>query len=212
MAGSILTELKNALDGLMNAFLRCHGCKEALDCAKYPEYLTALSLVARKSFGPKIITICGCSRFVDIMADAAWFLERDEGAIVMGLHLLPGWYSDKPIPHHLAEHENVAAAMDELHLRKIDLSEEIFVVNRDGYVGESTTREINYAASRGIKIRWYTHDPVGKKIEERIKGTGYCGKAKTSIMRNSYSVVAQEKHLIPGSGIEMECCDAPENA
>jgi len=37
---------------------------------------------------PKIITLCGSSRFVDVMAVVGWLLERDEGAITMGLHLL----------------------------------------------------------------------------------------------------------------------------
>ena len=78
---------------------------------------------------PKVVVLCGSSRFVDIMAVCAWIIERDEGAISMGLHLLPGWYSMENIPDHLAEHEGVADAMDELHLIKIDLSDEVFVVD-----------------------------------------------------------------------------------
>ena len=116
--------------------------------------------------GPKIVTICGSSRFVDIMAVCAWILERDEQAIVMSLHLLPGWYSKELIPDHLAEHEGVADQMDELHFRKIDLSGEIFVVNYSDYIGESTTKEIEYAEKTGADIRWFTHDPVGKKVTE----------------------------------------------
>jgi hypothetical protein len=65
---------------------------------------------------PKIIVLCGSSRFVDIMAVCAWLIERDEKAIAMGLHLLPGWYSRERIPDHLAEHEGVVADMDALHL------------------------------------------------------------------------------------------------
>ena len=118
---------------------------------------------------PKIITLCGSSRFVDVMAVVGWLLERDEGAITMGLHLIPIWYTKGKIPNHLAEHENVAKQMDELHLRKIDRSDEIFVVNRNDYIGESTAKEIAYAdKSRGLPIRWYTSDPVGKKVEEII--------------------------------------------
>jgi len=122
---------------------------------------------------PKIVVICGSSRFVDIMAVCAWLLERDEGAIALGLHSLPYWYDRESIPDHLAEHEGVAEAMDELHLRKIDLAAEhggeIFVVNHDGYIGDSTRREIEYAQSKGVKIRWYTHDPVGEKVEAIIE-------------------------------------------
>lgn len=111
---------------------------------------------------PKIVVLCGSSRFVEMMAVCAWLIEREEQAIAMGLHLLPQWYSSEPIPDHLAEHEGVAEAMDDLHLRKIDLADEIFVVNYDDYIGESTTREIKYAQTHNKKIRWYTHDPVGE--------------------------------------------------
>ena len=41
------------------------------------------------------------------------------------------------------------AALDELHLRKIDLADRVLVVNPGGYVGESTSREIAYARVTG---------------------------------------------------------------
>lgn len=44
--------------------------------------------------------------------------------------------------------------LDELHLRKIDLSDGIFVVNPGGYVGSSTKREIDYARMKGKRIEW----------------------------------------------------------
>ena len=117
---------------------------------------------------PKIVVLCGSSRFCDVMAVCAWLIERDEQAISMGLHLLPQWYSKEFIPHHLAEHEGVAEQMDELHLRKIDMADEIFVVNYEDYIGESTTREIEYAQKHKKKIRWFSHDPIGKKVADII--------------------------------------------
>jgi len=103
------------------------------------------------------------------MAVCAWMVERDEGAITMGLHLLPYWYAGDDIPDHLAEHEGVADAMDKLHLSKIDLAHEIFVINRNDYIGKSTREEINYAQEHGKKLRWYTHDKVGIVVEEIIQ-------------------------------------------
>lgn len=117
---------------------------------------------------PKIVVLCGSSRFVEIMAVCAWFIERDEKAITMGLHLLPGWYCRERIPSHLAEHEGVAADMDALHLRKIDLADEIFVVNVNDYIGSSTTNEVNYAIGHGKNIRWFTHDDIGVKCQALI--------------------------------------------
>ena len=116
---------------------------------------------------PKVVTLCGSSRFVDVMAVCAWLIERDEQAIAMGLHLLPHWYPNLP-PDHIAEHEGVADAMDALHLRKIDLSDEIFVVNVGQYVGESSGREIEYAKKLGKSIRWFTHDVIGLQVREMI--------------------------------------------
>ena len=106
---------------------------------------------------PPVVVLCGSSRFVDVMATAAWLIERDEGKITMGLHLLPGWYTD--VEDHLAEAEGVADEMDELHLRKIDMADEIFVINLHGYIGESTSREIQYAKNRGIAIRYFEDEP-----------------------------------------------------
>lgn len=116
----------------------------------------------------KIVVLCGSSKFVDIMAVCAWLIERDEGAIAMGLHLIPWWYSEEEIPDHLAEHEGVSEAMDELHLRKIDIADEVFIVNHKGYMGESTSKEIEYARSLGKTLRWYTCDDVGDKVRALI--------------------------------------------
>ena len=59
---------------------------------------------------PKVIVLCGSSRFADIMAVCAWILERDELAITMGLHLLPEWYGAPE--SHVAESEGCAKEMD----------------------------------------------------------------------------------------------------
>ena len=44
--------------------------------------------------------------------------------------------------------------LDDMHLRKIDLADEIFVINVGGYIGESTRREIEYAEDTGKKINY----------------------------------------------------------
>ena len=117
---------------------------------------------------PKVVVLCGSSQFVDVMAVCAWLIEREEKAIAMGLHLLPWWYFHEEIPHHLAEHEGVAEQMDQLHLCKIDLADEVFVVNKNDYIGNSTNLEILYAQEKGVVIRWYTHDPIGHKVDSLL--------------------------------------------
>ena len=117
----------------------------------------------------KVVVMCGSSTFVDIMAVCAWLIERDEKAITMGLHLLPEWYCKNNIPDHLAEHEGCADQMDELHLRKIDLADEVFVINHEDYIGESTTKEINYAVENNKRIRFYTVDDIGLRVRQILK-------------------------------------------
>ena len=46
------------------------------------------------------------------------------------------------------------AALDELHKRKIDLADEILVINVGGYVGESTRSEIAYALKSCKSVRY----------------------------------------------------------
>lgn len=115
------------------------------------------------SVKPKIVVLCGSSRFVSIMAVCAWLIERDERAIAMGLHLLPEWYPNCP-DHHLAEHEGVSMEMDTLHLRKIDLCDEVFVVDWDGYVGLSTSNEIAHARALGKPVRMFREDRIGTEV------------------------------------------------
>lgn len=122
-----------------------------------------------KSTEAKIITLCGSSRFCQEMAVCAWLLEKHENVITMGLHLLPHWYP--AAKGHQAEREGIAEQMDELHLKKIAISDEIFVVNKDDYIGESTAKELAYACSIGLKekIRNYTEDYIGMQVETILK-------------------------------------------
>jgi hypothetical protein len=54
--------------------------------------------------------------------------------------------SHKPRSRQYADNlEGRKADLDELHKRKIDLADEIFVINVGGYIGESTKSEIEYA-------------------------------------------------------------------
>ena len=95
---------------------------------------------------PEIVCLCGSTRFVDELRAA----NRDltfAGAIVVA----PG-ESDEVVT------DDQKAALDALHLRKIDLADRVLVVNPGGYVGESTSREIAYARAAGKPVAFT--DPV----------------------------------------------------
>lgn len=104
---------------------------------------------------PEIVCLCGSTRFYDAFQQANYDLTM-QGKIVLSV----GFY-----PHAQAEHghgEGVGhdsaekIALDELHLRKIDLADRVHVINCGGYIGESTSREIEYAKQQGKVITWLT--------------------------------------------------------
>jgi hypothetical protein len=106
--------------------------------------------------GRKIITLCGSVKFWDeyVRQNAILTLQ---GNIVFscGLSLKAGYEDlicDLPL-------DGVKADLDFIHLRKIDLSDEIFVLNVGGYIGDSTKREIEYALSKGKVVR-YLESPI----------------------------------------------------
>jgi hypothetical protein len=104
---------------------------------------------------PKIVCLCGSTRFKDAFLDAA----REEtlaGSIVLSV----GFFSHADVGGHKEEllGQGPARALDELHLRKIDLADEILVINVGGYVGSSTANEIRYAKSQGKSVRY--REPV----------------------------------------------------
>ena len=105
---------------------------------------------------PMIICLCGSTRFADTHAVLRWEFEK-QGKIVLMINYLPSWYADEQGwtgHYHFAEQAGLKWHLDELHLRKIDMSDEVFVVNVDGYIGDSTRKEIEYARKRGIPIEY----------------------------------------------------------
>jgi len=102
---------------------------------------------------PTVVCLCGSTRFYEAFAKAN-LDETLAGKIVLTIGMTT--QSDAELFAHLSEEERVRikADLDELHRRKIDLSDEILVLNVGGYIGESTQGEIEYARKTGKKIRY----------------------------------------------------------
>ena len=94
----------------------------------------------------KTYTLCGSMKFEKEMRETAWFLETQKG-----FNILQCTYSD--VNSDLTEEglARIAAA----HYRKIDISDGIYVLNIDGYVGESVSAEIEYAKKHGKEIHYH---------------------------------------------------------
>jgi hypothetical protein len=95
----------------------------------------------------KIITLCGSTRFRDEFTEAQKRLTL-EGNIVISVGLF-GHSGDGE-----AMLPETKEMLDDMHKRKIDLADEIFVVNPGGYIGSSTRSEIDYAAQTGKVVRY----------------------------------------------------------
>ncbi len=97
--------------------------------------------------GFKVITLCGSTRFKEEFLEAQKRLTL-EGNIVVSVGLF-GHSGDDVVWT-----EGVKDMLDRQHLAKIDLADEIYVINVDGYIGDSTRREIAYAEYKGKSITY----------------------------------------------------------
>ena len=95
----------------------------------------------------KVVTLCGSTRFKEQYMEVQKRLTL-EGSIVISVGLFG----------HAGNEEvwkpGTKEMLDDMHLRKIDMADEIFVINVGGYIGESTNREIAYAEKTGKKVNY----------------------------------------------------------
>lgn len=104
---------------------------------------------------PRIVCLCGSGRFREAFAEAMC-QETLAGRIVLTIGCNTkdddrgmDWSAVKPM-------------LDELHLQKIDLADEVLVIDGEtGYLGESTRREIAYAVAHGKPIRYWSEERIG---------------------------------------------------
>ena len=94
----------------------------------------------------KVITICGSMRYSKEMMKIAEKLELKDGyAVIQCIYNVNG-----------LKYEGLdASILDRIHRKKIDISDAIYIVNIDGYIGESTKKEIEYAHQHGKEIIYH---------------------------------------------------------
>lgn len=106
----------------------------------------------------KVVTLCGSTRFKDEFIEAQKRLTL-EGNIVISVGLF-GHSGDKEVWDGMDEDtlSETKKMLDDMHKRKIDMADEIYVINVGGYIGESTRSEIAYAKDTGKGIRYLEED------------------------------------------------------
>ena len=102
----------------------------------------------------KVVTLCGSTKFKDEFIKVQKELTL-QGNIVISVGLF-GHSGDSEVWENMDEGTltKTKEMLDDMHKRKIDMADEIFVINVNGYVGESTKSEIKYAQETGKIIKY----------------------------------------------------------
>jgi hypothetical protein len=103
----------------------------------------------------KVITLCGSTRFKKEFIEVQKKLTL-KGHIVISVGLF-GHSGDDEVWDGMDEDTltKTKEMLDDMHKRKIDMADEIYVINKGGYIGESTRSEIEYAKAHGKIINYY---------------------------------------------------------
>lgn len=102
----------------------------------------------------KVITLCGSTRFKDEFMRVQKELTL-KGNIVISVGLF-GHAGDNEVWENMDEGTitKTKEMLDDMHKRKIDMADEIYVINVGGYIGDSTKSEIKYAKEHNKKINY----------------------------------------------------------
>ena len=102
----------------------------------------------------KVITLCGSTRFKNEFMETQKRLTL-EGNIVISVGLF-GHSGDNEVWENMDEGTltKTKEMLDDMHKRKIDMADEIFVINVGGYIGSSTRSEIDYAIATGKPVQY----------------------------------------------------------
>lgn len=111
----------------------------------------------------EVVTLCGSTRFKDDFINVQKELTL-KGRIVISVGLF-GHSGDDEVWS-----EGIKEMLDDMHKRKIDMADTVFVINRDGYIGKSTASEIEYAEILGKNIAYLESCGSDEGDEDAIIG------------------------------------------
>lgn len=143
----------NAADGLYEA---CDECRHGR--ALYGKFVAAGMVTPQPDQTwnpafPTIVCLCGSTRFWRTFQEQS-LEETMAGRIVLSIGAAVASDEETFKDWPPAAREHIKASLDELHLRKIDLADQVLVLNVGGYIGPSTAAEIRYALKTGKEVRY----------------------------------------------------------
>lgn len=111
---------------------------------------------------PVIVCLCGSTRFYKAFQQAN-YEETMKGNIVLSVGFYPH-AQEEMHGEQVGVTPDQKAALDELHLRKIDLADEVVILNVGGYIGSSTRSELQYAVEHGKRVRFLEDQAFAKTL------------------------------------------------
>lgn len=106
---------------------------------------------------PTIVCLCGSTRFWRLFQQAG-LRETMAGKIVLSIGAASGTDDEHFGNLPKEEYDRIKTMLDELHMRKIELADEVLILNHEGYIGESTRRELNHAIVLGKRVRFWSEE------------------------------------------------------
>ena len=155
MNENIKAKFEERIQELKDALWKSYSVEKEARLSECQRMLIVINALTEESTAPmtgigkrmKVITLCGSTRFKE------QFLEQQkrltlEGNVVISVGLF-GHSGDEEVWK-----PGTKEMLDKMHLQKIDMADEIFVINVGGYIGESTRREIAHAEQTGKPVRY----------------------------------------------------------
>ena len=102
-----------------------------------------MEFIAKNKYN--VITLCGSIKFKN-----EFLKVQEELTLNRNIVFVPNFFSNTKIEIDV----EMKKMLDKMHRQKIDMSDEIYVINVGGYIGESTKLEIEYAKENGKKVSY----------------------------------------------------------
>jgi hypothetical protein len=154
--------------------LKCNHCQFII-CDDRKDKVLAIwnsRVEDKKENRPKVICFCGSLWFKELFEKYEY-----ESVLAGNIALLPCCMFVDIQREYGADRPEYKLIADELHKRKIDLADEVFIINKDGYIGESTNSELHYAMKKGKKITFMetVSGSFSKSVEDNpVMGRNSC--------------------------------------
>lgn len=137
------------MEKCQDCYLRYHCDEQTEFVCKHNDYCKYIGEEKQMQGKYEIVTLCGSTKFKDD------FIKMQESLTLSGCIVISvGLFGHADDKFGTIITPEIKEMLDDIHKRKIDMSDSIMVINRNDYIGESTRSEIKYALKTGKKVSY----------------------------------------------------------